>query len=137
MSTAALPFVLRPGNGASPHARLLSFFLGFGAAFVWLAIAVEGMFYVFYALTLVLWVEVEAAFRSSAPPTEGMNVRVSGAEEREKKAAGAVETYRPRVEDLRTAVFFLFFVQVGFFGTGNVASISCDPPSFARLFFGL
>ncbi|KAI0826505.1 PigN-domain-containing protein [Trametes gibbosa] len=33
-------------------------------------------------------------------------------------------TYRPHAEDLRIAVFFLLFVQVAFFGTGNVASIS-------------
>ena len=63
----ALPFVLRVGRGHNagpgPYARLLTFFLGFGAFFVWLAIAVEGLFYVAYSLTLCLWVEVEAARR--------------------------------------------------------------------------
>ncbi|KAI0807038.1 alkaline phosphatase-like protein [Fomes fomentarius] len=107
LSTAFLPFILRVGR-SNPKARLLSFFLGFGACFVWLAIAVEGLFYVVYSLTLVLWVEVESELRShtrlvSEKPTTKQNA----------------STYRPKADDLRIAVFFLFFVQVAFFGTGN------------------
>ncbi|RDX46041.1 alkaline phosphatase-like protein [Lentinus brumalis] len=113
LSTAVLPFVLRVGRG-NPHARLLSFFLGFGACFVWLAIAVEGLFYVAYSLTLCLWVEVESVLRAHA-------LQNSEKREAHKKQEGKQDasTYRPRADDLRIAVFFLFFVQVAFFGTGN------------------
>ncbi len=107
VGTVSLPFILRVGR-SNPKARLLSFFLGFGACFVWLAIAVEGLFYVVYSLTLVLWVEVESELRShtrrvSETPTTTQNA----------------STYRPQADDLRIAVFFLFFVQVAFFGTGK------------------
>ncbi|PIL26170.1 transporter [Ganoderma sinense ZZ0214-1] len=121
LSTALVPFVLRVGR-SNPHARLLSFFLGFSVCFIWLAIGFEGLFYVSYSLTLCLWVEVESALRKHAhaksstngtarPPIIAIN----------KQDAGA---YRPKADDLRIAAFFLFFVQVAFFGTGNVASIS-------------
>ncbi|RPD52571.1 alkaline phosphatase-like protein [Lentinus tigrinus ALCF2SS1-6] len=109
LSTAVLPFILRVGRD-SPHARLLSFFLGFGACFVWLAIAVEGLFYVMYSLTLCLWVEVESVLHARAQ---------QGSEQRNKPAGKDASTYRPKADDLRIAVFFLFFVQVAFFGTGN------------------
>ena len=120
MSTALLPLALRVGRGRAPnpYARLLSFFLGFGAAFVWLAIAVEGLFYVAYSLTLCLWVEVEAALRPQVAPGKKVE-KVEKETAQGKKAAADALTYRPRADDLRIAVFFLFFVQVAFFGTGK------------------
>ncbi|KAI0742507.1 alkaline phosphatase-like protein [Daedaleopsis nitida] len=118
LTTAFLPFFLRVGR-SNPQARLMSFFLGFGACFVWLAIAVEGLFYVVFSLTLYLWVEVETVLRAHAhPATKKRGVETA----REVKQDAS--TYRPKADDLRIAVFFLFFVQVAFFGTGNVASIS-------------
>ncbi|CDO69965.1 hypothetical protein BN946_scf184836.g39 [Trametes cinnabarina] len=124
LSCIATPFVF-PVPCGKPHGRILSFFLGFGACFVWLAIGVEGLFYVAYSLTLCLWVEVETVLRAHSganthvsPPT---NITSEGTIQRSSADAS---TYRPRADDLRIAVFFLFFVQVAFFGTGNVASIS-------------
>ena len=93
--------------------RLLSFFLGFGACFVWLAIAVEGLFYVMYSLTLCLWVEVESVLRTHA--LHGSEKRESANQDTNLNA----RAYRPKADDLRIAVFFLFFVQVAFFGTGK------------------
>ena len=112
VSTALLPFVLRVGR-SNPHARLLSFFLGFGVCFIWLAIGFEGLFYVSYSLALCLWVEVESVSREHA---RDHNVPSRKEEPTNKHDAG---TYRPKADDLRIAVFFLFFVQVAFFGTGK------------------
>ncbi|KAI0706031.1 alkaline phosphatase-like protein [Cerioporus squamosus] len=114
LSTAFLPFVLRVGR-EHPHARLLSFFLGFGACFVWLAIAVEGLFYVVYSLSLCLWVEVESVLRAQSERLSVEKRELQGKREDKQDAS----TYRPKADDLRIAVFFLFFVQVAFFGTGN------------------
>ncbi|KAF8885809.1 Phosphatidylinositolglycan class N-domain-containing protein [Infundibulicybe gibba] len=101
---STLPFVSRVKH-ANPWSKLLMYYLGFGPCFVILSISVEGLFYVAYSATLMMWIVVESAYRQDAQ-------------------APRSKTYQFQPDDLRIAVFFLFFVQVGFFGTGNVASIS-------------
>ena len=103
---SAFPFVynLRRLPGL---ARLVVFFLAFSVCFVILSISVEGLFYFAFSATLLLWVEVEAAVRA----TDIVQARNGDAEK--------LSAYKPRADDLRIAVFFLFFVQVAFFGTGK------------------
>ncbi|KAH9887342.1 alkaline phosphatase-like protein [Cubamyces lactineus] len=102
-----------------PRGRLLSAFLGFGAFFIWLAIRAEGLFYVVYSLTLVLWVEMESALRSSQLQQRN---RTSATNPSDTHAYAHM--HHTQADDLRIAVFFLFFSQVAFFGAGNVPSIS-------------
>ncbi|TFY65328.1 hypothetical protein EVJ58_g2055 [Rhodofomes roseus] len=109
LTASAFPFVFRFQRLPS-LARLMVFFLAFSVCFVILSISVEGLFYVAFSATLLLWVDVEAAVRATQDPRNSETVKLS--------------TYKPRSDDFRIAVFFLFFVQVAFFGTGNVASIS-------------
>ncbi|OSX56657.1 hypothetical protein POSPLADRAFT_1076538 [Postia placenta MAD-698-R-SB12] len=99
--------LFRRYRGSDAFLRILPFFLGLSVCFVILAISVEGLFFCAFSATLLLWVYVEAAFRGEAG-------------QRPKD----LSSYKPKADDLRIAVFFLFFVQVAFFGTGNVASIS-------------
>ncbi|KAI0270500.1 Phosphatidylinositolglycan class N-domain-containing protein [Gloeopeniophorella convolvens] len=91
-----LPF-LSPGP-ATAQGRLLRYFLTFCPCFIILSIRVE----------------VEGAVRQPQlhKPRDD-NKQISGWNPR---------GLRP--DDVRIALFFLFFVQVGFFGTGNVASVS-------------
>ncbi|KAJ6486074.1 Phosphatidylinositolglycan class N-domain-containing protein [Mycena vitilis] len=103
-----LPFISRVRH-ESPSSKLLMYFLAFGPCFVILSISVEGLFYVAYSLTLVSWIAAETSLRGEQ---EGF------------KKSRSVQQYRFQPDDIRIALFFLFFVQVGFFGTGNVASIS-------------
>ncbi|KAJ7110359.1 Phosphatidylinositolglycan class N-domain-containing protein [Mycena crocata] len=105
---SVLPFLSRVKH-ASANSKLLMYFLAFGPCFVFLSISVEGLFYVAYSVTLATWIEVERSLRSDA--------------DRVKKSK-SIQQYRFQPDDIRIALFFLFFVQVGFFGTGNVASIS-------------
>lgn len=105
---SSLPFI-SCGNHHTVFSKFLLYFLGFGPCFVILSISVEGLFYVAYSLTLVAWVMVESVVRNGSPRPNFLKVN---------------KVYHFREDDLRIALFFLFFVQVGFFGTGNVASIS-------------
>ncbi|RDB20194.1 GPI ethanolamine phosphate transferase 1 [Hypsizygus marmoreus] len=105
---SALPFTSR-GSHHTPFSKFLVYFLGFGPCFVILSISVEGLFYVTYSAVLAAWVVIESIVRNgSSRPV----------------ASGQKKIYDFQPDDLRMALFFLFFVQVGFFGTGNVASIS-------------
>jgi hypothetical protein len=88
----------------NPTSRTLAIFLGFAPCFVILSISVEGLFYVAYTTTLVLWIEVEDAVQQRP---------------RDK----ARKAYRFQADDLRVALIFLFFVQVAFFGTGKYVYI--------------
>ncbi|KAJ7796682.1 GPI ethanolamine phosphate transferase 1, partial [Mycena olivaceomarginata] len=112
-TASILPFVSRIRH-ASVISKLLMYFLAFGPCFVFLSISVEGLFYVAYFITLVSWIEVERAFRHDSS--------------RVMKPQGGLQYYVPRYtfrpDDMRIALFFLFFAQAAFFGTGNVASVS-------------
>lgn len=85
-----------------PKFRILTLFLGLGVCFVILSISVEGLFYCAYTATLAVWSDVEATLREHASQGES-----------KRKTTGV------QLDDLRIAVFFLFFVQVAFFGTGK------------------
>lgn len=79
--------------------------MAFGVCFVILSISVEGLFYVAFSITLVLWVEVEGRLRASSL----------------KESKDQLQPVLLFADDVRIAVFFLFFVQVAFFGTGKYA----------------
>ncbi|PIA16993.1 PigN-domain-containing protein [Coemansia reversa NRRL 1564] len=78
--------------------RLITLYLAFGAPFVLLTVSYEGLFYFAYSLVLLLWLVIERALYH--------------------------ERRRLEIGDLRTGIMFLFFVNVAFFGTGNVASLA-------------
>ena len=89
-----------------------------------LSISVEGLFFLSYSALLVVWVEVEVAIRPSTSRTDKPTEAPAEGRGGTSGVAMVVAKYQPRADDLRIALFFLFFVQVAFFGTGNVASIS-------------
>ena len=93
------------------------YFLGFGPCFVILSISEEGLFYAAYSVTLVFWIQVERIVRLG-------NRRDTTHRPRDRNSANgnAVQRageYSFQWDDVRIALFFLFFVQVGFFGTGK------------------
>lgn len=97
---------------------ILMYFFGFCPLFIILSISVEGLFFVSYTLTLLTWVEAESIIRAEkrSDEREGLVKKdVDGTQTTDLQS----QTYTFRLDDLRIALFFLFFVQVGFFGTGK------------------
>jgi phosphatidylinositol glycan class N len=82
------------------------FFLGFGACFVILSISIEGLFYLAFSVTLGLWIEVEGMLHPSTKNSSDPSRKMP-------------KSYKFQADDLRIALFFLFFVQTAFFGTGK------------------
>lgn len=91
------------------------YFLGFGPCFVILSISVEGLFFVSYSIALMAWVQIESLLRSSG----NIGKRSGKPTTTKDRRLGQAAAYNLQMDDLRIALFFLFFVQVGFFGTGK------------------
>ncbi|KAG4304399.1 hypothetical protein PORY_002109 [Pneumocystis oryctolagi] len=90
--------------------NLVIIFLMFSPTFIILSISYEGLFYICFFATLILWVQVEYQIRQEIS--------------HQNKSTEFKRKQKLFSEDLRTALFYLFFIQEAFFGTGNIASIS-------------
>ncbi|KAG0235816.1 Glycosyl phosphatidyl inositol anchor synthesis [Actinomortierella wolfii] len=136
--SASVPFVY--GARSSQHylQRLVVIYLAFAPIFILLSISYEAIFYFFIATTLITWLMLERKIYSASEMqplsdalyTEKRNDAVSSLSSSSSSAAATTESgySHPirglRPQDARLAVFFLFFINVAFFGTGNVASLS-------------
>jgi GPI ethanolamine phosphate transferase 1 len=91
--------------------RIAVISLAFAPLMILLSISYESLFYFCFCSTVSLWLLVEK--------------RVYEVQRQSKKdSAKAVPTTRSlQMRDVRTTLMFMFFVNVAFFGTGNVASL--------------
>ncbi|KAG8747688.1 Glycosyl phosphatidyl inositol anchor synthesis [Ceratobasidium sp. 428] len=145
VTSIAVP-AFAPSPAPTPAHKLQRYFLAFGPLFVLLSISIEGIFYASFSWTLYVWVEIEARLHRLVDEPARRRIAVQTATKRDrgwraealsrslgedsKKADPKQTIYaadQPRGlvgSDVRRAVFFLFFVQVAFFGAANVASVS-------------
>lgn len=132
-----MPFLhgLQPNNNYL-H-RLVIIFLSFAPMFIILTISYEGLFYFAFCLTLVTWIRLEHRISNL---TSGATTEVQKPEalaEVTNPLKPALEATKDRLEalskgdyrsfnlsDARISLFLLFFIQSGFFSTGNIASVS-------------
>ncbi|ESK98030.1 gpi ethanolamine phosphate transferase 1 [Moniliophthora roreri MCA 2997] len=103
LTSASIPF-LAPVQHDSADSKFLMHFLGLGPLFIILSLSDEVFFFVSYSITLYLWTEVEKSLAETI---------------RDSKGTTNLSTYQFKTDDVRIVLFFLFFVQVGFFGTGK------------------
>lgn len=110
----------------------------FAPLFIILTISYEGLFYLAFCLLLVVWLQLEQALRDKSPidaiqssdskeeiTQARRSRRLKDRKEKEEITVSEEESgHTLSFSDLRTAMLLFFFIQVAFFGTGNVASIS-------------
>ncbi|KAJ1729090.1 Glycosyl phosphatidyl inositol anchor synthesis [Coemansia biformis] len=107
--------------------RLVTIYLGFAAPFVLLTVSYESLFYLAYSVVLLLWLAIERALYHEqaeqlllAPARDAP--RLSRLAQHSTPLLASAR--RLGLSDMRTGIMFLFFVNVAFFGTGNVASLA-------------
>ncbi|KAI8822461.1 Phosphatidylinositolglycan class N-domain-containing protein [Fimicolochytrium jonesii] len=116
----AIPILDGVHKGQHFLRRLVIIYLSFAPVFVLLSISYEVLFYACFSMTLLCWLLVEKALAEDvddAVYSEGsVSVRATGKEPPSNRSLG--------LSDLRIAGTFLLFINVAFFGTGNIASVS-------------
>ncbi|KJA22870.1 hypothetical protein HYPSUDRAFT_40657 [Hypholoma sublateritium FD-334 SS-4] len=119
--SSTLPFWTKSGLHTK-HSKILMYFLACAPCFIILSIGAESLFFVSYSITLISWVQVESLVRSFQSSDK---VSVWSRDSKHRKYSSTRSgSNEIQMSDLRIALYFLFFVQVGFFGPGNVASIT-------------
>lgn len=135
ISSLILPFVHRISPNKHYLHRLVIIFLTFSPTFVLLTISYEGLFFFTFCCTLLAWVRLENVIQlhntamttsASTPPSgKAPNGVTITSVSKQPANVSPESTFRTlALPDLRRALFFLFFLQSGFFSTGNIASVS-------------
>lgn len=134
LSSFLLPLV----NSSNLTIRLSSIAIAFSSVYLLMSTAYEGLFLLVLSLLMGVWLLSEHRLSGKT---------LSTLLETQLSADDATKTHQPAwkvltkgidtqlirkltLEDIRCAYFFVFFIVVAFFGTGNIASInSFDPAS--------
>lgn len=114
------PIALQTGGDGKPNTivrqsngqRLAIVVFAFAPVFVLLSLRDEVLFFGCYTAALLVWAKLEGSLYEA---------RLQRRDPRKSEGTGKRLLH---LTELRISLFYLFFLHVGFFGTGNVASIS-------------
>ena len=132
LSSFFLPLI----NSSNLAVRLWSVVIALSSVFLLMSTAYEGLFLLVLSLLMGTWLLCEHKLSGKTLNTL-LETRLSSSNSASQPAwkvlTEGLDTATARkltLEDLRIAYFFVFFIVVAFFGTGNIASInSFDPAS--------
>jgi len=135
IASLILPFVHRISPNKHYLHRLVIIFLTFSPSFILLTISYEGLFFFAFCSTLLAWVRLENVIQlhntttgtSATPRVPGKvpnGVTITSISDQPASPRSETTFRTLGLPDLRRALFFLFFLQSGFFSTGNIASVS-------------
>ncbi|XP_035216463.1 GPI ethanolamine phosphate transferase 1-like, partial [Stegodyphus dumicola] len=117
--------VLPPFGSQSVLTRLLNVMTSLFAPYILLCISHEGIFCLFLCIQMILWLYLEHHLSYNYQKLQDLFFVSSPTHVLRKPILHELS-----LADLRRAYFFIFFIFLAFFGTGNIASInSFDPTS--------
>ncbi|KYB29869.1 GPI ethanolamine phosphate transferase 1 [Tribolium castaneum] len=101
--------------------RLCSIFIGFGTFYLMVTSNYENLFLFFYVCLLYVWLILESR----------LDYKNLGEATFERRFEGNTSQSS---DDFRRAFFFVVLIFIGFFGTGNIASLNSFDPMWVRCF---
>ncbi|EEC04432.1 GPI ethanolamine phosphate transferase, putative [Ixodes scapularis] len=99
--------------------RLLNLTLSLLVPFLLMCIFYESLFFLTLCLVMFLWICIEHQLSGSTLRLQDMTFEYQSSSTQTKNV-----TYHIKIDDVRKAYFFMFFMLVAFYGTGNIASLN-------------
>uniref|UniRef100_A0A4W4F8A8 GPI ethanolamine phosphate transferase 1 n=1 Tax=Electrophorus electricus TaxID=8005 RepID=A0A4W4F8A8_ELEEL len=125
-ATLASSFVLPLLSSTRLFHRLLSILMALVGVYLLLSTGYEALFPLALSWLMFGWINMEQETMS----TQGMSNRTELSSFDFTETIDLTRIRQLRLDDIRRSYFFVFFIIIAFFGTGNIASInSFDPAS--------
>ncbi|XP_064466864.1 GPI ethanolamine phosphate transferase 1-like isoform X2 [Ornithodoros turicata] len=99
--------------------RLQNIMLSLLVPFLLTCISYEGLFFLALCFVMFLWICIEHELSGSGHRLQDMTF-----EPRSTISSSTSLPYHIKLDDVRKAFFFIFFMFVSFYGTGNIASLN-------------
>ncbi|KAJ3059362.1 Glycosyl phosphatidyl inositol anchor synthesis, partial [Podochytrium sp. JEL0797] len=131
LSCGVIPVMDLAKEGQHYLRRLVVIYLSFAPLFILLSISYETLFYFCFSQTLLAWLLMERQLYSELKLAEPLGTDYKDISRRVTRSTAkshpptSTTTFRLlTTSDLRTATIFLVLINMAFFGTGNIASVS-------------
>lgn len=127
-----MPTLDNSNEGQHFLCRLVVIYLSFSPVFILLSVSYEALFFFSFAMTMASWLFLEKELYSTLSTSGYYQLkRPANAVRSSARLAYKSTTFTSpdsfrllTASDLRIAAFFLLFVNISFFGTGNIASLA-------------
>ncbi|GMF08313.1 unnamed protein product [[Candida] boidinii] len=113
ISLILLPILHHYNPNKDYRLRFLMISLTFAPTFIILTISFESLFYLLFQLTILQWIEIETKL-----------LHISNKNDANSKKNEKQKQKHDWIQLLRVSIIGFFFLQIAFFGVGNMASIS-------------
>ncbi|XP_067124536.1 GPI ethanolamine phosphate transferase 1-like [Centruroides vittatus] len=124
-----LSFILPIWGSTSILTRLLNVAISFLSLYLLMSITYDALFCLGLCVTMFLWLYIEHLLSGKHYRLQDVSFEVPAINFQTESLF-----YRMGIDDIRRSYFFIFFIILAFFGTGNIASINSFEPSSVYCF---